>query len=106
MDEDSESFQITRKKVGAEPSISIPADSSTLVLSLLSLIDLVMVPHGLFKCDPPLLSSVLDGHCVSIAAYPRSEISENQAPEEIRFHKRLVSIICLCGYPVGYHIYF
>lgn len=106
MDEDSESFQITKKKVGAEPSISIPADSSTLVLSLLSLIDLMMVPHGLFKCDPPLQSSVVDGHCVSIAAYPRSEKSENQAPEEIRFHKRLVSIICLCGYLVSYHIYF
>ena len=45
MDEDSESFQITQKRVGAEPSISIPADSSTLVLSLLSLIDLVMVPQ-------------------------------------------------------------
>lgn len=50
MDEDSESFQITKKKkkkVGAEPSISIPADSSTLVLSLLSLIDLVMVPRSI-----------------------------------------------------------
>lgn len=70
MDEDSESFQITKKKkkMGAEPSISIPADSSTLVLSLLSLIDLVMVPHGLFKCDPPLQSSLLDCQYVSIAA--------------------------------------
>ena len=67
MDEDSESFQITKKRVGAEPSISIPADS-TLVLSLLSLIDLVMVPHSLFKCDPPLLSSLRDCHYVSIAA--------------------------------------
>ena len=57
-----------KKKVGAEPSVSIPADSSTLVLSLLSLIDLVMVPHGLFKCDPPLQSSLLDCQYVSIAA--------------------------------------
>lgn len=77
MDEDSESFQISQKKVGAEPSICIPADSSTLVLSLLSLIDLVMVPHGLFRCDPPFQSFALDSHCVSVAAYPRSEKSEN-----------------------------